>query len=260
MSLYVQFTSPAHEEISFTIKDIQVTSTDGTVVSRPIDQSLEAGSDWRQVLFEVKLPTGSYQRAGLSFTDATLLRLGAPVPLEYPQNYTFLDLSFLITPQRTTNAYVNLEVKSQSKGAVSDAALLFSPRISQGKKPAGLKSLMLYVTNTADNTVSVLDRLSNSLISVIQVGRSPKGIVVNPRGTYAYVANSGSNTVSIIDTITNELEDNEDAINLPLGIAPSNMAITSDGKYLFTANTDSDNVTYDRYGSEKGYRYFRGRS
>jgi len=243
LGLYVRFYSPSHEEISFTIKDIQVTRTDGTVISRPIDQSLEAGSDWRQVRFEVRLPAGSYQRAGLSFTDATLLQSGSPVSLESPQNYTFLDLSFLITPQGTTNAYINLEVKSQSKGAEGGAALLLSPRISQGRKPAGIKSLMLYVTNTADNTVSVLDRLTNSLISVIQVGRSPKGIVVNPRGTYAYVANSGSNTVSIIDTMTNELEPVEDTIDLPLGIAPSNMAITSDGKYLFTANTDSDNVS-----------------
>jgi YVTN family beta-propeller protein len=99
---------------------------------------------------------------------------------------------------------------------------------------------MLYVTNTADNTVSVLDRVTNSLISVIQVGRSPKGVVVDPRGTYAYVANSGSNTVSIIDTMTNEIED---TIDLPLGIAPSGIAITRDGNYVFTANTESDNVS-----------------
>jgi len=240
LRLYVHFFNPAQEEISFTVKDIQATCTDETVVSRPIDQSLEAGSDWRQVLFEIKLPTGSYQRIGLSFTGATLLRLGTPVPLEYLQNYTFLDLSFLIPPQGTTVAYVNLEITSQNKDTATDEALLFSPRLSQGKKPAGLKSLMLYVTNTADNTVSVLDRLTNSLISVIQVGRSPKGIVVNPRGTYAYVANSGSNTVSIIDTMTNEIED---TIDLPLGIAPSGIAITPDGNYVFTANTDSDNVS-----------------
>jgi YVTN family beta-propeller protein len=245
LGLYVHFYCPAHEEISFTIQNIQAVAADGAVIVRPADQTLEAGSDWRQILIEANLPTGSYQRIGLSFTKPVLHRSSAgDVPLQCSENdYAFLDLPFLITPQKTVNAYINLEVKSESnksKGAAGDTALLFSPRLSQGKKPAGLKSLMLYVTNTADNTVSVLDRLTNSLISTIQVGKSPKGIVVNPRGTYAYVANSGSNTVSIIDTMTNEVED---TIDLPLGLAPSNLTITSDGKYVFTANTDSDNVS-----------------
>ncbi|MEW5800832.1 MAG: YncE family protein [bacterium] len=239
LGLYVRFCSPAKEEISFTVKDIQLEGADGALVSRPVNQPLEAGSDGRQVFIEVKVPTGSYQKIGLSFTGASINRSGETILLESQEGYTFLDVPFLITPKRTTNAYVNLEVKSQKKG--SDTGLLFSPRLSQGRKPAGVKALMLYVTNTDDNTVSVLDRLTNSTITVIQVGKAPKGIVVNPRGIYAYVANSGSNSVSIIDTMTNELE--EEAIDLPLGIAPSRITITSDGKYVFTANMDSDNVS-----------------
>ena len=69
---------------------------------------------------------------------------------------------------------------------------------------------MLYVTNTGDDTVSVIDRLSNSVVSIVKVGRQPKGIVVNPEGTYVYVANFGSNSVSVIDTMTNEYEETID--------------------------------------------------
>ncbi|MEW6380651.1 MAG: YncE family protein [bacterium] len=244
LRLAVQFQSPGHEEISFMVRDIQATRADGMVFSRPVEQVLRAGSEPRQVIFEVRLPTGAYQKIGLWFADAALHQPSADIPLDVPQEYTFLDLPVLIHPQGTVEAHINLEVRSQSRGKNAATGtgerMLFSARLTHGKKTAALKSLMLYVTNTADNTVSVLDRVNNSLVSVIQVGKRPQGIVVNERGTYAYVANAGSTTVSVIDTMTSEVED---TIDLPLAIHPSGITITPDGRYVFTANRESDNVT-----------------
>lgn len=240
LKLYLNFYCPADEEISCTIQEIQAVSADGKITSKPLDQTLKAGPDSRQILLETSLPTAKYQKIGFSFTEATLKRPGATVPLEYPEGHAFVDIPFLITPQGTTNAYINLALSSKSKGGESGQEFLFAAALSSGKKLSGLKSLMLYVTNTSDNTVTILDRLTNSVVEVVQVGKWPKGIVVDRAGACAYVANAGSNTVSMIDTMTNEVED---TIDLPLGISPSAVAVTSDGKYLFTANTDSDNVS-----------------
>lgn len=60
---------------------------------------------------------------------------------------------------------------------------------------------LAYITNSHDNTVSVLDAATNTLTGkAIAVGARPIGIVVNPSGTRAYVANDDDRSLSVIDT------------------------------------------------------------
>ncbi|MBI5196530.1 MAG: YncE family protein [Nitrospirae bacterium] len=59
----------------------------------------------------------------------------------------------------------------------------------------------LYVVNNLDNTVSVIDTTTNTVITTIKVGASPTGIAYNPANKKVYVVNRGDNTVSIIDTV-----------------------------------------------------------
>jgi YVTN family beta-propeller protein len=57
----------------------------------------------------------------------------------------------------------------------------------------------IYVTNNADDTVSVIDGTTNTVIATVDVGDYPDGIAVNPTTNRIYVANAGDNTVSVID-------------------------------------------------------------
>ena len=59
-----------------------------------------------------------------------------------------------------------------------------------------------YVANNTDNTVTVIDTSSGTVVKTIAVGTFPYGVAVNQAGTFAYVTNSGSNTVSVISTAT----------------------------------------------------------
>ena len=63
----------------------------------------------------------------------------------------------------------------------------------------------MYVTNSDDNTVSVIS--NNSVIASIPVGKRPAGIAITPDGRKAYVINFDSKNVSIIDTQTNKVID-----------------------------------------------------
>src|SRR5437870_2398375 len=62
-----------------------------------------------------------------------------------------------------------------------------------------------YVTS-CDNTVSVIDTATNTVIATIPVGLNPFGVAITPDGTRAYVVNHGADfegshgTVSVIDT------------------------------------------------------------
>lgn len=58
----------------------------------------------------------------------------------------------------------------------------------------------VYVANSGDGTVSVLDTRDHSVLTTIEVGEEPGGVAVSPDGSRVYVANYGSSTVSLIDT------------------------------------------------------------
>ena len=61
------------------------------------------------------------------------------------------------------------------------------------------------MTNSGSNTVSVLDTISNTVVTTLNAGITPQGIAVNPVANLAYVANSGGNTLSVIDIASNTL-------------------------------------------------------
>lgn len=80
--------------------------------------------------------------------------------------------------------------------------------------PAGTRA---YVTNSSDDTVSVIDLNTNAVTATISVGNQPNGVAVNPSGTRAYV--STSQGVSVIDTATNAASTPIDIAYLAPGIA-----------------------------------------
>jgi YVTN family beta-propeller protein len=65
----------------------------------------------------------------------------------------------------------------------------------------------VYVANSSDATVSVIDAASGTLITLIPVGLNPIGVAVTPDGSSVYVTNNGpiTQTVSVIDTATNSV-------------------------------------------------------
>jgi YVTN family beta-propeller protein len=88
----------------------------------------------------------------------------------------------------------------------------------------------VYVTNILQDTVSVIDTLTNTLVGTITVGQSPWGIAITPDGTRAYVANS-SGTISVIDTSTDTVITTIVDNDLPFGVA-----ITPDGTRVYVSN------------------------
>ena len=57
----------------------------------------------------------------------------------------------------------------------------------------------LYVANLVSHTVTVIDTLSESVITTLAVGQHPTGIGVHPESGAIYVANSADDTLSVFD-------------------------------------------------------------
>ena len=57
-----------------------------------------------------------------------------------------------------------------------------------------------YVTNLADDTVSVITVATGAVADPITVGNNPNSVAFSPNGKTAYVANYDDDTVSVITT------------------------------------------------------------
>src|SRR5215510_2823499 len=103
---------------------------------------------------------------------------------------------------------------------------------------AALAQTRGYVTNRDDNTVSVIDTATNTVIATIPVGARPTLLAVTPDAAFAYVANQEGNTVSVIATASNTV-----VATVPVGNFPFGVAITPNGAFAYVANLFDNTVS-----------------
>jgi len=96
----------------------------------------------------------------------------------------------------------------------------------------------IYVSNTRENTVSVIRTSDNTVIATVKVGTRPIGLEVTTDGNYLYVAASRDNSVSVIRTT-----DNSVLTTVEVGGWPWGLAVSPKGDYLYVSNIADDTVT-----------------
>ena len=141
---------------------------------------------------------------------------------------------------------------------------LYEP-ITVGNDPRGVAvdpdNTYIYVTNYADDTVSVVSFSSKAVTKTISVGDGPYGISVTPSGDFVYVVNQLSNNVSVIDTSDNTVVDTVDVGSAPVGFGkftggkpprtPSSLSATKE-------KTTTIEVTWsDNSDDELGFKLYR---
>ena len=127
---------------------------------------------------------------------------------------------------------------SWARGFMALFAIALAMGLALAASPAEAAPF-LYVANMCDNTVSVIDTATNTVVGLpIPVGNGPFAVAVTPDGTKVYVANTTGN-VSVIHTATKTL-----VKTVSLGGQPIAVAVTPDGAKVYVVNTGiSDNVS-----------------
>lgn len=92
----------------------------------------------------------------------------------------------------------------------------------------------IYVSNQFDDTVSVIDGVTNTVTATVKVGRYPNGIAVNSKTNTIYVANLNSESLSIIDGATLK------ASTLWLGPNPAKVAVNPFTNRVYVTLEDED--------------------
>ena len=95
-----------------------------------------------------------------------------------------------------------------------------------------------YVTNAHDNTVSVIDTTTASVIATVPVGSSPSAVAVTPNGRFVYVTNQLGNTISVISAASNTV-----VATIPVQSFPSSIAITPNGAFAYVTSSPSSIIS-----------------
>jgi YVTN family beta-propeller protein len=82
----------------------------------------------------------------------------------------------------------------------------------------------VYVTNSAGNTVDVIDAASNKVVQAIQSIELPHGVAFSPDGARVYFSNESESVLDVVDQKSGEI-----LKKIPLSARPNNIAITKDG-------------------------------
>jgi YVTN family beta-propeller protein len=118
------------------------------------------------------------------------------------------------------------------------ASMLGLISCGRSESPAPKEARTVYVVNEDDNTVSVIEGITNSVIATIPVGKWPHYIAIDQSGQYAYVTNGESNSVTVLDTTNNRVVSTIEGV----GRDPQQIVIHPTGKFAYVPNYDTANV------------------
>lgn len=94
-----------------------------------------------------------------------------------------------------------------------------------------------YIPSGPNNTVTVIDNKSMSVVKTLPVGSNPSACAVSPDGMRVYVGNDLSSSISVIDTGSHSLES-----TIAVGVNPKYLALSPSGQYLYVANDYGYNI------------------
>jgi len=129
----------------------------------------------------------------------------------------------------------------------ADAVIVVDPKsrkaqsVKVGAEPLAIsinpQTNRVYVANSGNGTVSIIDGATDKVIATVDVGMLPTVIAVNSTNNKVYIARTFSNSMSIIDGASNTVA------TLEPGIQADAIAVNPVTNRLYMLNYESKNVT-----------------
>ena len=94
-----------------------------------------------------------------------------------------------------------------------------------GAPPEAKPAALIYVTNSAGNTIDVIEPTSNTVVQVIRGIELPHGISFSPDGARVYISNESESVLDVVNRDNGEI-----LKKIPLSGRPNNIAVTKDGR------------------------------
>lgn len=243
--LYLHSTSLAPPDITFVISEIKLKTADDSwikLASGPIEINSTQLIDRQILLTETVVAPGGYKGIQLIVSAANMRGKSDIVNLAIPQP----------GGEVAVKANINLKYGESFVACLAwnpeksiEKGYQFQPSIEAEPQMPSPRDLLLFISNSATNYISIIDRSIERVVAAVTVGDRPMGMVFNATKDRLYVVNSGSRTVSIMDTTQFFVLD---TIQLTAGIEPTDITLIPDDKNsiegkLYIANRLSNDVT-----------------
>ncbi|BBD07178.1 YncE family protein [Desulfovibrio ferrophilus] len=235
--LYFETLGTGGAEIRFALSDVFLVDEDGR--RHPLGAEAELSSadpDGGLRLAVSGMEPGRYVGMAWCVSWATVERNGVIVPLELQETggETLVEIDFTLKPGRSRTLFA--QWFAEPSLCEDDG---FLPKLTIREQRVELASSLIFVSNVADASLTVIDRSLSRVVGSIAVGSAPMGLVSSPDGTCLYVASHGGRCISVVDVAAGHVVDTFGN----LGRAPTELAISQDGELLFAVNPASDSVT-----------------
>lgn len=94
--------------------------------------------------------------------------------------------------------------------------------------PLFASTARIYITNSAGNSVDVLDPATNKIVQSIKGIEVPHGVNFSPDGKRVYISNESEHALDVVDRDSGAITK-----VIPLSGRPNNIAVTKDGRQVF---------------------------
>jgi YVTN family beta-propeller protein len=111
--------------------------------------------------------------------------------------------------------------------AAAAAAATAAAALLLGVVPAGADTVRIYVTNSAGDSIHVIDPATNKVVQVIKGIEGAHGIAFSPDGARVYASNEADTTLDVFDRKSGKL-----IKKVPLSNHPNNIAVARDGRIV----------------------------
>ncbi len=245
--VYLHSTARTHPpDITFTIAGIDVKKGEDEgwikIVDGPVTvNSIDLAS--RQILLgEAGVNPGVYRAFRIRIARAEIVGTTgrASLALPEPDGAVFIDTSLVLSGHES----VVISFEWDPEGSIGKG-YRFQPVIKAEPQVPSARGLLLFISNSGSDYISIIDRSLERVSGAVTVGMNPLGMVLNSTQDILYVVNSGSRSISIVDTTQFYVQD---TIPLTAGLGPSDIAFMPDvpgsieGK-LYIVNRISNDVT-----------------
>lgn len=219
--------------LKFTIDQLAAVSSDGREYPLSLAMAEFKGSAMKRQRFLAagRVPPGQYVGLSYMVNKAELTGEDGDASLLVPEGPVTIHASFEVRRKKA----VVLSLAFRYAESVQ-SRFRFTPHFSLAipAMPAG--GLLGYVVNRDDNTITVFDKKSGQVASIIATGKGPDGISLDQKAGKAYVSLAGEDAVDVIDMAEGMVINR---INLNMGDGPRELSLTPDGRFLLTLNAAS---------------------
>ena len=94
--------------------------------------------------------------------------------------------------------------------------------------PMSAGTVRIYVTNSAGDSIDVVDPATNKIVQVIKGIEVPHGVNFSPDGKRVYVTNESKSELEVVDRESGKI-----IKSVPLSGRPNNIAVSKDGRLIF---------------------------